>query len=81
MIAPKKVTTFICFNFISWMLFTSIHSWLVLGLKHPTCPLLANSTLTDPQETNLFQRERGGIRRIGSHSARNAAKGTLSKSV
>ncbi|KAF3884057.1 MULTISPECIES: glycine-rich domain-containing protein [Nostocales] len=23
MIAPKKVQTFVCFNFVSWMLFTS----------------------------------------------------------
>ncbi|GAA6614612.1 hypothetical protein [Scytonema sp. NUACC26] len=82
MITLKKVKTFICFNFVSWMLLTSIHFWLILGLKHPTFPLLANrSLLTDTQETNLFQRERGGIRRIGSHSARNATKGTLNKSV
>jgi hypothetical protein len=72
---PEKITTFICFKFLTWMLFTSIYSWFILGLKHPTFPLLANiSLLTDPQETKLFQRERGGVRRIGSNGGRNITK-------
>ncbi|OUL25652.1 hypothetical protein BV378_14785 [Nostoc sp. RF31YmG] len=82
MITPKKLKTFICFNFVNWMLFTSVYSWFLLGLKHPIFHLLANSSfLTDPQETKLFPHERGGVRRIGGNGGRNTTKATLSKLV
>lgn len=64
------------------MLFTSIYSWFILGLKHPTFSLLGNSSfVTDSEETHIFQRELGGVRRIGGNSGRNITKATLSKSV
>ncbi|ABA24915.1 hypothetical protein Ava_B0203 (plasmid) [Trichormus variabilis ATCC 29413] len=82
MITLEKIKTLICFNFISWMLFTSLYTWFMLGLKHQSLPLLANmSFLTEDREIKLFQRERGGVRRIGSNSARNITKATLSKTV
>ncbi|WP_225226109.1 hypothetical protein [Komarekiella delphini-convector] len=64
------------------MLFTSLYTWFMLGLQNQSLPLLANiSFLTEDRETKLFQRERGGVRRVGSNSARNITKGNLSKTV
>lgn len=82
MIPLEKIKTLICFNFVIWMLFTSLYTWFMLGFKHQYLPLLANvSLLTEDREIKLFQRERGGVRRIGSNTARNITKGTLSKTV
>ncbi|MCF4966605.1 hypothetical protein [Nostoc sp. CMAA1605] len=82
MITLEKIKTLICFQFIVWMLFTSLYSWCILGWKDQYFSLLSGVILlTDAQEIQLFQRERGGVRRIGNHSQRNIAKITLSKLV
>lgn len=82
MITAKKSQNIVFFYFINWMLFTSVYSWFILGLKHPTFSLIANSSLfTNTEETKLFQRERGGVRRVGGNSGKNITKGTLSKLV
>jgi hypothetical protein len=82
MITLEKIKIFICFNFVTWMLVTSVYTWFMLGLKHQSLPLLANiSFLTEDREIKLFQRERGGVRRIGNNSQKNITKVTLSKTV
>lgn len=82
MLLPEKIKTLICCNFVTWMLFTSLYTWFMLGLKHQSLPLLANiSFLTEDREIKLFQRERGGVRRIKSNSAKNITKVNLSKLV
>jgi hypothetical protein len=82
MITLEKIKILICFHFITWMLFISLYSWFILGCKHQYFPLLSDMILlTDTQEIQLFQRERGGIRRIGNNSQRNITKITLSKTV
>ncbi len=60
----RKSKKIICFTFILWLLFTSIYSPFVLGLKQKAFNLLVNSSvLTDVQEFFFFQKERGGVRR------------------
>ncbi|MBD2252099.1 hypothetical protein [Nostoc parmelioides] len=82
MITLEKIKILICFHFITWMLFTSLYFWFILGWKHQYFPLLTDMILlTDAQEIQLFQRERGGVRRIGNNSQRNITKITLSKTV
>lgn len=82
MITAKKSQNIVFFYFINWMLFTSVYSWFILGLKHPTLTFIANSSFfTNNEESKLFQRERGGVRRVGVNSGKNITKGTLSKLV
>lgn len=82
MITSARIKKIICFNFVNWMLFTSIYSWFIFGLKNSDLHLLANSSLvTDTPETQMFKHERGGVRRIGGNSGRNTTKETLSKLV
>jgi len=78
----RKIKTFICLTFVVWMLSTPLYCFFILGFKHKAFPLLADKGLvTDTQETILFQRERGGIRRIGGNGGRSITKGTLRKLV
>ncbi|MCC5635456.1 hypothetical protein LC593_06240 [Nostoc sp. CHAB 5844] len=80
MSTPEKIKLFICFSFVVWMLSTSFYSWFILGLKNKAFSLLADSSLLpDAPETKLFQRERGGIRRIGSNGGKNTMKVAFSK--
>ncbi|MBD2165194.1 hypothetical protein H6G04_12385 [Calothrix membranacea FACHB-236] len=34
MITLDKIKILICFHFITWMLFTSLYSWFILGWNH-----------------------------------------------
>ncbi|BCL39386.1 hypothetical protein NSMS1_58330 [Nostoc sp. MS1] len=79
MITPEKIKTFICLNFVIWLMFTSFYSYVILGWQHQSLTNISFST--DTQQTKLFQRERGGVRRIASNSGRNITKQTWSKSV
>ncbi|TAE58329.1 MAG: hypothetical protein EAZ76_12805 [Nostocales cyanobacterium] len=81
MLIPEKIKMLICLNFIVWMLFTSCYSYFILGgLKSQTFPLSQNPILlTDNQEIKLFQRERGGVRRVGRNGVRNITKTSFEK--
>lgn len=61
-----KVEKVICFSFIFWLILSFFSSLIVLGLRQQTLPSLV--VFTDVEQTNLFQRERGGVRRIVGRS-------------
>ncbi len=68
----------ICLTFILWLISTSVYSPFILGSKWKTLSFLVNtSVFSDNQETYLFQKERGGVRRTTSSSGRNISKAIL----
>jgi hypothetical protein len=77
-ISPQiKITRFICFSFILWMFSTSLYAFFILEWRQKMFPLLADGIfVTDAQEPNLLQHERGGMRRK-ANGERNIAKETL----
>ncbi|MFM2062963.1 MAG: hypothetical protein RLZZ507_2633 [Cyanobacteriota bacterium] len=83
MLTTEKIKILICLNFLIWMLFTPCYSYFILGgLKYQTFPLSQNPILLpNTQEIKLFQRERGGVRRVGRNGMKNITKASLEKFV
>ncbi|MFH7028478.1 MAG: hypothetical protein ACHBN1_24580 [Heteroscytonema crispum UTEX LB 1556] len=70
-----KIEKVICFSFVLWLLSTFFYSLIFLGLRQQALTSQTNGNVfTDAEETNIFQRERGGVRRTRNNSGRNTSK-------
>lgn len=71
-----KIERVICSTFILWLILTFFYSLFILESRQKRFASQLNvSILTNTEETNIFQRERGsGSRRTTSNSGRNILK-------